>query len=230
MHCDDVREKLTSFFYDELPSDESDSVREHVRDCDDCATVMASLRTVTQSLDGWKPIEAEQPVSALLDEVADVGPVIGTIEPRRRRWLPWAVGVAAGLALAMFVLAAGAEVSRDDGRLTISFGRAVGEEPAEPQPAELSEAQVEELKSMLVEHVDANTVFGLELVNERFNELEHAQDERFLALVHTIRAMREEDMQRFEQALTALAMDTAHQTQETRAALSDIAQQVTMRP
>lgn len=234
MNCNTVQEKLALLVYDELSAEDARDVRAHLADCASCGAELKAINEARESLDQWEPIEADVPLRAVLDEsVDDRTPVVATVAGgarRGRRWIPWTAGIAAGLALALTVLALGAEVSRDNGRLTISFGPAASARPSDTQPAALTDAQMKELKSMLLEQVDSNTSWGMEMVDERFNELENAQDDRFLALVHTIRTMREEDMQRFEDALTALALDTAQQTQQTRAALQDVAQQMAMRP
>lgn len=241
MRCEDVQEQLELLAYGELPAEVSGPMREHVLQCAVCRAQFELLQRAQGQLDAWQPAKPNVPVGELIDamERAETPSVVTTIAAaqavqKRRRFLPWMMGAAAGLALAIGVLALGAQVKSDDGQLVISFGRAAekvsnGNE-IQSASAELTDAQLVELSKLLSEQVDDRTIGTLHLVGEQFRELKGEQDKRFLALVNTIRAMREEDIERYEQGLKFLAADTARSTQQTRAALNDMARTVAMRP
>ncbi len=229
MQCNEVRDQLSLLVYDELDEHAATSVCSHVQKCASCKSELEDIQAAKQAMNTWSDVEADEPVGAVLDRISveDGLPMVVTTAQPGRRWrlTPWLVGAAAGLAVTLTVLAVGANVRTGDGQLTISFGH--GNEPAtQQQPTndttELTAAQLEQLRAMFTEHGNRQTAFALDLVDDRLREFEGTHDQQFLALVHTIREMREEDMQRFEQALTAVALDSREQTKRTRDALSDV--------
>jgi hypothetical protein len=240
MRCEDVQGKLELFVYGELPGEEIAAIEAHVGPvggCEQCAAMLREVRAAQGALNAWENISAPTPVSVALEAIEGeaVQPVIATIVPQRsgrgRRIVPWLMGAAAGVALALTVLAVGAQVRSTDGQLVISFGRgAAGEKstnvPAQPASAELSADQLDQLSGQIEWKVDQRAVDTLELVRQQFRELKGEQEQRFLALVHTIRAMREEDIDRYEQQLKAVAAET----QQTKAALNDVARTVALLP
>lgn len=239
MQCDDVLAKLELLVYDELPADQSAALREHILQCESCRKQFESLAQARAALDEWKSVKPDVAVSAVLEsiETSDALHVVTTIGPGnpaanvstggRKRILPWLMGAAAGLALAITVLSLGAQVRSTDGQLVISFGRSAPETvPAQnnnqtqpvASPAELSDEQLNMLVTMLGEHVDRRTAESLRLVRDQFREMKGEQDQRFLALVRTLSEMRSEDLERFEQAL----MQVMAESQQTKAALQNV--------
>lgn len=239
MRCERVREQLALLVYDELPADQASAARDHIAHCPPCAQHLERFRTTQQQLSQWPDITAEEPVGSALAQIDEQHrqpvAVSGGASKlmRRRRFVPPLLGAAAGLALAATVLLMGATIHTTDNGLTISFGNAGNEHPADgaasSDPA-LTDEQMSLLRSMFAQQTERYTAFALDLVDQRVRELEGAQDQRFLALVNTIRAMREEDMQRFEQALSSVALNSREQTRQTRAALDDVMRTMAMRP
>lgn len=122
MNCQQLRESLASFLYDELDGSEQAAVKAHLASCAKCAAEVTELRRTMRAMDHW-----DAGVSAIDDvALARAMQMSGRRSTRGtksvRRWVyPGATGaVAAALTFALLV-ATQARIERRDGMLEISF-------------------------------------------------------------------------------------------------------------
>ncbi|MGI8588408.1 MAG: zf-HC2 domain-containing protein [Chloroflexia bacterium] len=107
-----VTEQLAAYLDDELPENERDAVREHLRQCSMCGTDLATLRVAKQLLRGLPPATPPRSFKLSVDQVAAAGAGSGRARqaaqgPRLSRLPRLALGLrvsAAGVFLLMLLL------------------------------------------------------------------------------------------------------------------------------
>lgn len=119
MNCNDVREHLACYLYEELPDETRIRVDQHLETCAACAREVASLRGTVRALDAWK-------VPGLGPSEEDASRRVRADAPARHgTWLyllrAAAVGAAAAIVMFAVLVYTQARIERRDGNLMIAF-------------------------------------------------------------------------------------------------------------
>lgn len=119
MNCNDVREHLASYLYDELPHETRVRVDRHLESCAACAHEVKALRGTVRALDAWN-------VTGLGPAEEDASWRVTADSPvRHGRWFHLfrasAVGAAAAIVMFAALVYTQARIERRDGSLRIAF-------------------------------------------------------------------------------------------------------------
>lgn len=119
MNCNDVREHLASYLYDELPDETRVRVDQHLESCAACAQEVASLRGTVRALDAWK-------VPGVGRSEEDASRRVRADSPARHgTWFcslrAAAVGAAAAIVMFAALVYTQARIERRNGNLMIAF-------------------------------------------------------------------------------------------------------------
>lgn len=232
MNCQEIADKLALLLYDELEADEAEAVRSHLETCGSCGEQWRELQKTKTLLDEWQPAEAGADVQALL---GDEPPVVATIGPRSRRWLfPSIVtGMAAGLLIMATLFFAGVDIQKTEGRLTISFGRApasalaLGSEPVEAVPANLRDfdpqAFEQRIQQATYEKIDQTSFELAEDISSFLQRWDEMQEQQRIELANLLARAFQDDLQRLEQNVAAVAEGAATDNLRTMRALDELA-------
>lgn len=223
MNCPDIAEQLPLLLYDELDTEEAADVRSHLETCDGCAVIWRELQQTRTALDEWSPIETGQDVRELFtDPVAASPPVLASNGWKFRSII---TGLAAGFLLMATLFFVGVDISKDNGRLTISFGRgAIAPEPAEP--AVDIEALESRIRLATFEHLDRTTFEFAESLNDYLERWDQLQTQQRTELIELIALARQDDIARYEAGLQSVAEGAASDNLFTRRAVDELAQLV----
>ena len=211
MNCEENRQRLIEYVYEELTDEARGVVTAHLNVCGECRTEYESLRRTVARLDAWSPIEAPSN-AAFLARAATARPSRPT---RLRRLRPWLVGMAAGLVFFAGLVALAAEVRVGDGRLVLAFGAG---DHSTMDPA---------FRPLLETAVAQETSFVVAAVEGQLQQWLVDQDRRHHELIRAIERGRAEDLERVARALFAVIHETAEEDRRMRDALSGVVELVT---
>lgn len=220
MNCPDIAEQLPLLLYDELEADEATSVRSHLETCEACAQAWRELQQTRRVLDEWSPIETGQDVRELFTEPVAASPPV--LASNGWRFKSIITGLAAGFLLMATLFFIGVDISKDAGRLTISFGRgAIAPEPAEP--AIDIEALESRIRLATFEHLDRTTFEFAESLNDYLERWDQLQIQQRTELIELIDLARQDDIARYEAGLQTVAEGAASDILTTRRAVDELA-------
>ena len=69
MDCEKARELIMDLLYDELPSESTQELKEHLAECKDCITYKAELQQTLKHLDMLEDIQTPIDLPALYDTI-----------------------------------------------------------------------------------------------------------------------------------------------------------------
>jgi hypothetical protein len=216
MNCDECRNRMSELLYGELDEPTTAGVTKHLEGCAECAARRAELTDTMRALDAWSPVESssDAPLVAAL-AMAEAA------KKRRGRGLrPWLTGIAAALVLFAGLVAVGADVRVEDGRMLIAFGRGPAITPAPAVDVQLidrMQREMEDDRQLIVASVEG-----------RLGEWGVAQETRYRELVDAITAARIRDEVRFVEALETVARGAAAGTEQNRERIDGVLRYVVM--
>ncbi len=223
MNCPDIAEQLPLLLYDELEADEATAVRTHLESCEACAQAWRELQQTRTVLDEWSPIETGRDVRELFtDPVESIPPVVASNGWKFRSII---TGLAAGFLLMATLFFVGVDISKDNGRLTITFGRGViAPEPTEP--AVDIDALESRIRLATFEHIDRTTFEFAESLNDYLERWDQLQTQQRTELIELLALTRRDDIARYEAGLQTVAEGAASDILTTRRAVDELAQLV----
>ncbi len=223
MNCPDIAEQLPLLLYDELEADEATAVRSHLESCEACAQAWQELQQTRRVLDEWSPIETGQDVRELFTEPVAANPPV--VASNGWKFKSIITGLAAGLLLMATLFFVGVDISKDNGRLTISFGQGpITTETAEP--AVDIEALESRIRLATFEHLDRTTFEFAESLNNYLERWDQLQTQQRTELIELLALTRRDDIARYEAGLQTVAEGAASDILTTRRAVDELAQLV----
>jgi hypothetical protein len=205
MDCTRCRSRLPDLLHGELEPDVEVAMEHHLGSCPSCRDARAELQRTLEMLEAWGPVESSGDLTLRLSLAMREARSVGW----RRRLLPWAAGLAAGLALAAGVLLVGAEVQLSGGRLVVAFGRSDMGTPLQAEQPTVSRLRAE---------VSRDRRLTLEALEGQLQEWRADEARRWRSLVRALDTVRADDQLRIAEAMDAMGRDAA----ETRDMLDGV--------
>lgn len=208
MDCSKVQEEISSLIYDELDPGQAALIRDHIDGCDDCRAEWKRQETTRAALDRWPGVECRLDAASI---VANRGGTFAGTRPKTP-WLsrPLLVALAAGVIIAISLIAVGVEVERFDGGMRLTFGRPAGQDAIRGTPLE------QEVRTLVRNELAGGVGELMETVAQRFGEAALQQEQRQAQFVRNAWLQREDDMRRTRSMIRRVAHDSATATVQTR--------------
>ncbi len=118
MNCEQAKELIVEFLYDELPPEFAPELQEHLEECEDCLRYKEEVQGTLERLNQAKELQAPVDLAVLHDAVGKKRHRVRQF--LRRQWPVWAAIGSCGIILLVFTLFV-SEIRYEDNALTIRF-------------------------------------------------------------------------------------------------------------
>ncbi len=165
MNCEQAREVIVEFLYDELPQESASELQNHLAECKVCLEYKAGLQQTIERLDMVEDLEAPIELSALYDAIDRKKHRVRHY--LRRRWPIWAT-VGACLAMLFAFTLFVSEIRYENNALTITFSGDERESLAETSERMLTTYREDQLlfQKQLTDELRTSTVVLLKVIDE----------------------------------------------------------------
>jgi hypothetical protein len=123
MKCNEIKNKMMEFLFNELSEDENKLIKNHIKSCKECSAELESFNSTVKAMEKWPEIEPEE-------KMVFVAPKTGLIEnvkklfqskSKRPGVLRW-TGRLAVAAIVLAILVFRSEISYYEGQFSLKIG------------------------------------------------------------------------------------------------------------
>ncbi|MFC1712972.1 anti-sigma factor family protein [Candidatus Poribacteria bacterium] len=203
MNCEQARDMIVEFLYDELPPERASELQNHLAECKVCMEYRAGLQQTLERLDQIEERQAPVDLAALHDAVDRKRHRVR--HHLRRRWPVWATVGACFVMLLAFTLFA-AEIRYEDNALTITFNGEERETLAETTERVLTTYREDQLllRKQLADELRTSTAVLLKVIDE----YESQRDRQFAEAFRQMQIQRQQMILATQGELENLASET----------------------
>lgn len=221
MDCEQIREWIVEFLYDELPPESVSKLRKHLAECEDCLKYKEGIQSTLECMNRAEDLRVPVDLAALHDAIDKKRHRMTQF--LRRRWPVWAAVVGmCGIMLSIFTLFA-SEIRYEDNTLTVRFNGQRTDPLSERTDQVLAAYRDDQLRFQA--KLSGELRASVAALSQMIGEYESQRDEQFSGAFQQIQIQQSQMLVAIQKELETLASRTEDEFEKswlTMAAMAEL--------